>query len=582
MSRRPIDIAAMVSLLASTVIGCDGSDAHDDAGTRLDAQAGSDASARSDSSIPDAAVDAAPDAWRPLPPFPDFAIGPYRSALSILVASIRSNAETLDTSRTYSHSAAQGYVLQAIGELLWAARGHELAERDELAEIGLAEVEELRAAADRTTGAAPAYGLDEAWDAFGDGSTNPAFTAYTWQSGMVALGVAKLARALVELDHPGAPATRDFGVALVDRWQDHYTSVADGGYWWYSTEPSDAIAVHNTSVLVAMASQILAESGARASLADRPPEVAELLWARMRGNPTSGYEWNYADDGYPVSLRRAEDVSHALITLQMMRFAHERGWWTGGQMQGVATTLLGTMWTGNPARLTGLVDGTRSADREWAWSAAAVVGYAAHGDSAGGDPEVFDAARSILFSSYLSPNARPLEGATVDSVRTLALAMLAARRPPAFAAGSRWEVVAGPGDDAGPTGEGGVRFYHVDWSDPAPLAAGLELPARVATAPNANLLVDLEAGFAGRVVVSLTYRSAVDGTIGEWDGDGYHTLAPLPATRHEDGTVRWFRTTFELVPSIRFDYQEGAPGTNVLLQLSARDIAVHRVEATPL
>jgi hypothetical protein len=302
----------------------------------------------------------------------------------------------------------------------------------------------------------------------------------------------------------------------------------------------------------------------------------------MSGNPTVGYRWNYCDDGYPVASRRPEDVSHALVTLQLMRFARERDWWSASQMQGVASTLLGNVWTDHPARLTGFVDGSRGGD-EWTWTQAAVIGYAAHGDAPGGDAEVFDAARSILFSSYLARFDRPLEGGTLDSVRTLALALLLAHRPAPFASGSAWEMAAGPGDDAIPaSADGGVRFYTVDWAAPADLGASLTLPARVATAPSANVLVDLPDGFAGRVVVSLTYRSAADTTVAEWDGSAYHVLAPLPATRDEDGTLRWFRTTLELDRAIRFDYQPGVPGVNALLQLGDAGIALHRIEATPL
>jgi len=340
--------------------------------------------------------------------------------------------------------------------------------------------------------------------------------------------------------------------------------------------------VHNTSALVAMASQLLSEHGGPASLATWPRGAAELLWARTSGNPTIGYRWNYADDGYPTASRRAEDASHALVTLQLMRFANERGWWSASQMQGVASTLLDTMWTGNPARLTGLVDGTRTSE-EWTATQAAVIGYAAHGDAPGGDAKVFDVARSILFSSYLARYDRALDGASVDSVRTLALALLLGRRPAAFVAGSRWEREAGAGDDAVPTVAGGVRFYTVDWAAPAPLAAGgLTLPARVATAASANFLVDLDDAVAGRVIVSVTYRSAVDTSVAEWDGAAYHARAPLPATLDEAGAVRWYRTTFELGALPRFDYQPGVPGTNVLLQLGAAGIAVHRIEATPL
>lgn len=516
-----------------------------------------------------------------LPPYPDLAIGPYPSVLTMTVDSIIANADALDTSTTYDHSAGQGYLLQAIGELLWAGREHELPMRDELVAVALGEIAELEAADDQILGGGPGFGLDEAWDAFGDGSENPAFTGYTWQSGMVALGVAKVARVLDDLEHPDAAATRDYATALIERWDTHYTDVADGGYWWYSTQPSDAIAVHNTSALVAMASEVAVESGADAGLGMRPPLVADLLWARMSGNPTTGYTWNYADDGYPVELRRAEDVSHALVTLQLMRLARDRDWWSDSQMQGVAQTLLTTMWTDNPARLTGFVDGSDGGDNEWAWTRAAVIGYAAHGDAPGGDPEVFDAARSILFSSYLSRFERPLEGGTVDVARTLALALLLAHRPEDFAEGSEYEVVAGPGDDAVPAAPGGVRFYTVDWAAPAPIAAGMSLDARAATAINANFLVDLQNTDTGRVVVSLTYASPSAGTVGQWDGSSYDELATLPATRDDEGTVRWWRTTFELDAG-RFDYQDGVPGANVLLRVTSPDISVHRIEATRL
>jgi len=514
------------------------------------------------------------------PPYPDLSLGPYPSLLTMATDSMLANADSLDTSSTYGHSAAQGYVLQAIGELLWDARDYALPQRDALIDAALGEVAELQAASDQVLGGGPGFGLDEAWDAFGDGSTNPAFTAYTWQSGMVALGVAKLVRVLDAAGHPQTDATRAFGEALVQRWDAHYTAVTDGGYWWYSTAASDAIAVHNTSALVAMASQLLAESGSDASFADRPPAAADLLWARMSGNPSIGYTWNYADDGYPANLRRAEDVSHALVTLQLMAEAGQRGWWGASQMQGVAATLTDTMWSGHPGRLHGFVDGTDGGDAEWAWSRAAVIGYAAHGDT-GGDPAVFELGRSLLFSSYLSRFERAFEGATVDSARTLALAMMLAHRPDALADGSAWQMEAGPGDDAAPAAPGGVRFYTVDWDAPSDLDRGLLLPARTSTAVNANLVVDLEVGVDGRVLVSLIYAAPTAGQLGQWDGDAYRVLGPLPATVDDEGTTRWMRATLEL-DADRFDYQAGVAGTNVLLQVTHPSISVSRIEATPL
>lgn len=514
------------------------------------------------------------------PPYPDLALGPYESLLTMAVESMLANASSLDTSSNYDHCAGQGYVLQAIGELLWSARDYDLADRDLLIDAALGEITELQAADHQVLRGGPAFGLDDAWDAFGDGSTNPAFTAYTWQSGMTALGVAKIARVLDELGHPAADDTRDYAIALVERWDDLYTTLPDGGFWWYSTQPSDAIAVHNTSALVAMASQIVSESGGPASLAMRPPEAAALLWARMNGNPTDGYVWNYADDGLPPTSRGPEDVSHALVTLQLMREARDRGWWADNRMAGVAATLTDTIWSGNPARLHGRVDGSDAGDSEWAWTRAAVIGYAAHGNSPGGDPAVFERARALMFSSYLSRFERPLEGGTVDSARTLALALLLARRPDALAHGSEWIQVAEDGDDAIPAAAGGVRFYTADWADPTDVVAGLTLRARVATASGANLLVDLDDGESARVLVSVTYSSAASGDVGQWDGAQYVPLAPLPATLHEDGDNRWMRATFELAVDGAADYQASVAGTNVLLQLSASGIAVHAIEAT--
>jgi len=466
---------------------------------------------------------------------------------------------------------------------LWAARGYDLPSRDALVDLALGEIDELQAADDRVLSGGPAFGLPEAWDAFGDGSTNPAYTAYTWQSGMAALGVARIARYLVDAGHPQAAEVRAYGVALVDYWTPFWTANADGGWFWYSDRASDAIAVHNTSALVAMASQLLAESGGPARLGTRPEQCVDLLWARMSGNPTIGYRWNYADDGIAVGSRRAEDVSHALVTLQLMRFAGDRGWFSASQMRGVAATLRDTMWTGNPARLTGRVDGSSGGDREWVWSRAAAIGYAAHGDAAGGDALVFDLARSLLVSTDLARNDRAFDG-SVSATGILTLALLLAHTPSAFDGGSRWTQVAGPGDDALPAdATGGARFYTVEWATPRTVTAGATaLIGRTATATTANVLVDLPPAVTGRVAVSITWSSASAGTVQQWDGARYDTLAPLPATRDDEGTVRWWRTTFELAAGHRHDYQAGVPGVNVLLQLTGATPTVHAIEVTPL
>ncbi len=522
-------------------------------------------------------------------------LGPYPSALTVLLNSLELNATSLHTGEKYSHSAGQGYVLQANAALLQAAWGRALpggeATRDALVELALTEIEELMSAADLVVGGGPAFGLEKAWDAFGDGSTNPAFTAYSWQSGMVALGIAET---LAYVDRTEGrhddqavriEAARVFLGEMLLLWNEHYTEFEEDGetlaYFWYSTEPADAKAVHNTSALVAMASQLHYEATGDPSFADRPERCARLLRKRATTTAEGGFSWNYVDDGWPVDKRGPEDVSHALVTLQFIRFAAERGWWSGGDMAKIARTLRAQIWSGHPARLHGRVDGSSGGESEWTWTRAAMIGFAVHGDALGGDPLAFDLARSLLVSAYLTPFDRPLEGATVDSARSLALGRLFEHRPETHAPDSLWSRVASAGDDVPPEVPGGVRFYTVDWGELGDLSvASLSLPAHSATSLNANLLVDLEEDDERQVIVSLTYAATEAGVIQEWDGDSYQVLAPLPATRDEGGVVRWMRTSFLLDPEIRFDYQGGVIGTNVLLQVTAK-IDLHRIEATP-
>ena len=530
-----------------------------------------------------------------LSPLADMSLGPYPSALTILLDSIVSNSASLDTGANYDHSAGQGYVLQATAGLLAAAWGHELPggedTRDLLVDLALTEIEELIPEAGKVVGGGPAFGLSDAWDAFGDGTTNPAYTAYTWQSGMVALGIAELL-AYVDMsdgrhdaEAERIAAARGFLGEMLLLWNGHYTEIEEGGetlgYFWYSTEPADAKAVHNTSALVAMASQLHYEATEDPAFADRPEACARLLRKRATTTAKGGYSWNYVDDGWPVDKRVAEDVSHALVTLQLIRFAGERGWWTGDDMAKISRTLGAQIWSGHPARLHGRVDGSSGGDNDWKWTRAAAIGYAVHGDAPGADPVAFDLARSILVSSYLTPYERPLMGGTVDSARTLVLGRLFEHRPQTHLPDSSWSIVAGPGDDALPEMPGGVRFYTVDWAAPAEIGVGgLSLPARRAMTESANMLVDLEEDDTRQVVVSLSYSAATDGIVQEWDGASYHTLATLPATKDASGVVRWMRTSFRLDPKIRYDYQPGQVGTNVLLQVTS-EIDLHRIEATP-
>lgn len=551
------------------------------------ADAGADAAAPThDAAATDTAEDAADDAGadvaQPAPPYPELRVGPYEHGVQLLVDSLRSTMQAYNTSTSYSHSASQGYVLQAVALLLDHSLGYELpggeATRDELAAMALVEVAELRDAADRTVGGGPAFGLVDAWDAFQDGSTNPAYTAYTWQSGMVALGCARL---LQYFDHAGdrhadlaaeVEDLRTFAHALVDYWAPYYTAVSDGGFYWYSDRPADAIAVHNTSVLIAEAATILARDEPASELYLRGKSAADLLEARLRSNSGRIY-WNYADEGYPHA-RAAEDISHALVTLQFARFARDQGWWTDAQMASIARTLRELVWSANPMRMNGRIDGGRRGEAEWIDTRAATIGWAAHGDSPGGDIAIFDYARSLAFTTLLAAPAVPLEGGTTGAVGVLALARLATGQPPQYDETVR--MIAGPND----LDVGTARFYTVDWDNPRTVTVGgLGLPARASTELNANVLIDRPEDDDSNLIVSFVWQSGTDGEVGVWDGDRYRRVTSLPATIAQDGTVRWARTTFELAPPY-FDYQPSIAGTNILLQVTNR-IALSEIEVTP-
>lgn len=536
------------------------------------------------------------DARPALPPLRDFSIGPYPSAIALVQRSIESNARALDASRTFTQSAAQGYLLQAMARFLRAADGREFPggepARDALVTAAIAEVDELIAGASRVLGGAPGYGLDEAWDAFGDGSTNPAFTNYAWQTGMVATGVGELLLYLRDAGARHADRATDarrmqgFLSSMIVPYQSRSSAIAGASpaaaYYWYSFASADAKNTHNTNALIATATWMLGELEGDSALRARAQQSSEALRIRLR-TTSSRYEWNYVDDNYPAAQRNAEDISHALLTTQFMRFARDRGWLSDGHMAALANTFTDAIWSGHPARMNGRVDGTSAGASDWTYTRAAVLGFAANADAPGGDPLLFDLARSALMSARLARFDVALSSGTVDSVGLDALATLLLHRPAAFDSDSRWSVVAGPGDDAAPAdARGGVRFYRVDWAAPArSTAASLALDARAATAANANFLVDLPDNQTGPVSVSITWHAPTSGAVEQYDGSAYRTSAPLPATTDETGAERWMRTTFVFDASAAVDYERSTPGRNVLFQCT-NAVVVHRIEATPL
>lgn len=136
--------------------------------------------------------------------------------------------------------------------------------RDALRDATTAAANSLVATAPRWGGAG--WGLDMAWDAFGDGSTNPASTVYAFQTG---LAIWCLVEAADALDAPSyrALAARSLAAyrsgAYVNSSGPYPLPCSSCGYFFYSMNRNDrGRLVKNTNIEMAMASLALHRYGA--------------------------------------------------------------------------------------------------------------------------------------------------------------------------------------------------------------------------------------------------------------------------------------------------------------------------------
>ncbi len=111
----------------------------------------------------------------------------------------------------------------------------------------------------------PGWGLPDPWDAFGDGTTNPANQPYTITTGMVLLALMDS----VSLPNFWNDSERDvirtlMRQAALRQVQEVFTDTATGGYFWYSTNVNDAKFVTNVSAFM---------SGTLARLLREEPEL---------------------------------------------------------------------------------------------------------------------------------------------------------------------------------------------------------------------------------------------------------------------------------------------------------------------
>jgi hypothetical protein len=285
--------------------------------------------------------------------------------------------------------------------------------------------------------------------------------------------------------------------------------------------------------------------------------------------------WNYVDDGYPAQRRRPEDVEHVKTELQFIRYAAAKGWWSREDIRQVTNMIFEQMWTGNPSRMSGLINGMTLGAEDYVNTTSALMGLPSLADAPGGRPELFDYARSVMASAYLFRFDRTPEHGTVDAARVAALSRLLLHRPSAFLNGSRWVGLAADGPGAGPLSLGpGFGALEVR-------TAGLPLPARTALSGGGMIVLTLPEGEERRVVVSLTYDSDGPSVVELEDGSTRRRLANLVPTIHEDGVERWMRTSF-MIPS---GPKLGVAGTSGTIQLRlwvGAGVSVHQIEATPM
>lgn len=172
-----------------------------------------------------------------------------------------------------------------------------------------------RAAADwLVKNSAPGWGLGFAWDAFSDGSENPATTVYGITTALGARGL------LDAFERYKDPAYLQTAEASLDYYSKFFTVTENGGYFWYSDQETDAI---NSTNISAMMLAPLLEVG---RLSDRPDfvrlaDMAAKEIVSSRRSIGSYQYWSYSDRN-----DEPNDAAHAaFIVLGLTEYAASTG-----------------------------------------------------------------------------------------------------------------------------------------------------------------------------------------------------------------------------------------------------------------
>ena len=540
-------------------------------------------------------------AHSPIPPLPPRLAGPAKPKSSnrlpigtydgyeVLLASAEAQDRALDLDENYAYVLSIGYYLIALAEA-YDATGDPI-----FIDYGVKKGAHLLDHAWRTHQyghSSPGWGLDYAWDAFQDGTINPAYTEYAFQDGAAINGLVRIAQVI--LDHPDlfAPYRNDANYFLdiarevIDKWHGFYTDLGNHGspgkgFYWYSVEPNDAeLCVWNNSASLCMAELVIADITGNNEYLVRPREFAAYLASGLHYDSASdSHYWYY--NSWGIWSPTVEDISHALWDTWFLSEAAHRGWISSTTVARLSNTYTKVVWGSNPSWLHGRTDGSDAGTTQ-AYTLPSTLGFTTFADAPGGDPFVWELARSIVYSSYMTHSVRDLSNPVGNTVLMNAITRLYRHAPDA----ATWSVTAGdPFDNDASRHRPGVSFHPQEWNDAAPLMLPLSWQTGKMTrygGGHVNLyLNDPDPGVD--CALSIIYL-AVDGagTLSQWDGTRYHALNTYPETELlAGGASVFFRTTVRARRDLYYDYDQSTPGLNVLFQLD-RPLWVHRVEGTEL
>lgn len=162
----------------------------------------------------------------------------------------------------------------------------------------------LQSTARDTRSGRAGWGQGFRWDAFGDGSVNPANTVY-------GITTALAVQALLDVHEMAADATYlVLAEEALDSYAEHFTQSESGGYFWYSEWRRDARPVLNVSAM-------LAGQYARLGRVLDRPDYREL--ARSAANYILAYRRRDVPDArwpYQVGRDKPNDAVHAAYVVQ--------------------------------------------------------------------------------------------------------------------------------------------------------------------------------------------------------------------------------------------------------------------------